>query len=145
MSYQTQILSQHGERKITAIKVDPDRQLDILPKYLGAHMLLGEDLIYAYMRRLCESYQGGLWSFYETSNGAFFMAPEQEEKCLITWADNWYEGTMSAEAAGLTATLYAIGHLANQTRQDRFIELFHALREFAMDHPEAGEVMAAID
>lgn len=138
-------MSHQTETRITASKVHHDRRVIILPQYLGAHMLIGEKLIYAYMESLCEGYKGGMWDFYETSNGAFFMAPQQDEKCRITWADNWYEGTMSAEAAGLTATLYAFSHLANQTRQGRLIELFHALREFAMDHPEAGEIMGAID
>jgi hypothetical protein len=73
------------------------------------------------------------------------MAPQMDKECLITWDGNGYEGTMSAEAAGLTASLYALNHLANHTRQERIIDLYYDLLKAAMDHPEAAEIMGAID
>jgi hypothetical protein len=55
---------------------------------------------------------------------------------------------LSADALGITACLYAYSHLSFN-RRDGLAELcaeqFHLLREYALDHPEAGGIMAAID
>ena len=54
---------------------------------------------------------------------------------------------MSADALGITACLYAYSHLS--FAQNSFGELcaqhYHWLREYALDHSEAGAIFAAID
>ena len=54
---------------------------------------------------------------------------------------------MSGDALGITACLYAYSHLS--FAQNSFGELcakhYHWLREYALDHSEAGAVFAAID
>jgi len=135
-----------------ATLVAEENRLNILPGYLGKHMLMGEKLVYAYMEKLTEGeYRGGYWDFYETpedenGNRAFFMVPKTDlDHYEIIWEGNGYEGDMSPEAAGITACLFAFNHVANMTEDDQAIELFYALRNFAISHPEAEAIFAAID
>ena len=52
---------------------------------------------------------------------------------------------LSADAAGIVASLFAVGQLANQTGDDHVIELYHLLRDYAFEHQEAGNILRAID
>jgi len=73
------------------------------------------------------------------------MAPDRESFrfCVNT---NGYEGLLSADAAGITVCLFACSHLSfYDSRDDLFAERFHQLREFALQHAEAAQILAAID
>mgnify|MGYP000887162789 CR=1 FL=1 len=74
------------------------------------------------------------------------MAPSREKSFAVS-AENGYEGELSGNALGVTACLYAYSHLS--FREDDFAGLcaehYHRLREFALSHPEAGAILAAID
>jgi hypothetical protein len=52
---------------------------------------------------------------------------------------------MSADAAGIVVTLFALCQLSAETEQDGIVELYHALRDFAAEHAEAGLIFSAID
>jgi Antirestriction protein len=59
---------------------------------------------------------------------------------------NGFEGSLSADAAGITVCLFAFSHLSfQQPSEDVFSRHFYALREFALDHQEAPGIFAAID
>ena len=58
---------------------------------------------------------------------------------------NGFSGSMSADAAGIVATLFALCDLAAQVRDDAVIDLFHGLRDFAEEHAEMALIFAAID
>ncbi|MNG28751.1 Antirestriction protein KlcA [compost metagenome] len=51
---------------------------------------------------------------------------------------------MSADAAGITASLFAICDLA-QGGDEKLIDAYYALRDFAAEHAEANEIYSAID
>lgn len=132
--------------EITRAEVPESRRLAVLPKFLGMRlMVIGENLIYSWMGALSPDYNGAQWDFYELSNGGFYMAPAGIEKFNIEVRGNGYSGVMSADAAGITACLFAFGQLANQRADAGSIELYHKLREFALRHFEASEILAAID
>ncbi len=130
---------------ITATLVVESQRLAILPRYAGQHMAALESAIFHAMREYCREYQGGYWYMYELSNGSFYMAPGRDEKLPMACAGNYYEGTMSADAAGIVACLVGFNRLAWKTRDQRFVDLFHALRHFAAYHPENSAIFAAID
>lgn len=132
---------------ITRTPVAAGDRLDILPKYLGRHFLEGEILIYTNLDIFCAAYKGAYWQMYELSNGAFYMAPDFGAADLvhISVASNYYEGDMSPDAAGIVACLYAFNMLANKHQTDELIELFHALRDYAGEHPEGAAIFGAID
>ena len=135
-----------AEIELTATRVADADRLRVLPQYCGArYMIATENAVYNWMSCLVTGYEVGLWDFYEVSNGTFFMVPCGEKNYNVEFAPNYYSGQMSAEAVGITATLYALNQMANHTAQHHIIELYYALREFAKAHFESAEIMRAID
>lgn len=131
---------------ITATLVPESERLNFLPRHFGRLMLTVEQEIFTQMRELCETYSGGYWAFHTLSNGGAFLAPAEAEPLAITVHSNDYQGTMTAEAAGITVTLFALSHLAfRYPQEERLSERFHQLREFAGEHAEASAIFAAID
>jgi Antirestriction protein len=73
------------------------------------------------------------------------MAPEHESTFNICVDTNGFEGSMSADAAGITACLFALSHVSFQIQHDCIASHFHLLRDFALEHAEASVILAAID
>lgn len=143
---ETPMTEQAIEIPLICSRVSDEQRMNILPRYAGKHFMLLEGLIYKVMGEYSEAYQGGYWIMWELSNGAFYMAPgDRRETFPMICAGNWYSGTMTADAAGVVACLVAFNRLAWHTREERFINLFYGLREWAAEHPEASEIFAAID
>ncbi|MCA7912080.1 MULTISPECIES: antirestriction protein [Burkholderia] len=122
-----------------------EQRMHFLPHYFGARYLHGEAFVYDWARRLCSTYNGGMWHFFRLSNGAFYLAPEIAAPVSVRWNLNSYEGSMGAEAFGIVVTLYALCHMAETFGDERFIDHYHALRAFAVQHPEQREIFRAID
>jgi hypothetical protein len=58
---------------------------------------------------------------------------------------NGFKGRMSADAACITVCLFTFSHMSFGYATDIFSRHFYRLREFAVDHLEAGLIFAAID
>ncbi len=105
-----------------------------------------EPTIFTMADMLAEAYNGGFWLMHSLSNGGFYMAPDDDRGFAVS-CENGFEGTVSADALGITACLYSYSHLS--FRGGDFAETcaaqYHQLRAFAMDHPEAGAILAACD
>jgi hypothetical protein len=134
-----------NQHTIAAVRVDEHRRTEILPHYLGRQMFLGEVMVYATLDSMCSEYDGGYWEFYELSNGGFYMAPAKDEPLRLMVSGNGFDGTVSADAAGIIATLMALNQLSWRTRDARCIHLFYLLREYALDHAESSLILRAID
>jgi hypothetical protein len=52
---------------------------------------------------------------------------------------------MSADAAGIVASLFALCDLANRVGEDKMINQYHWLRDFAIEHAESRFIMGPID
>lgn len=131
---------------IKARRVAEADRLDFLPRYFTPRwMLRGESLVYSWMRRLSSDYQGGYWEFYELSNGGFYLALTGQEALRLSVEGNGFDGVVSADAAGIIATLFALNHLACETRSEGIIDLYDALRDFALEHSERASILHAID
>lgn len=130
---------------ITATKVADDARENFFVNYLDQYFLLGELAIYNVLSSLSEDYNGGYWEFYDLSNGGFYIAPITTKNFRIECTGNYYSGTLSADASGIVATLYALNDLACRTENEKIIDLFHALRDFVDTHAEAGKIFQAID
>ena len=135
---------------VTASLVAANRRLTFLPSYFGARLMMrGEARVYAWLRRLCEGYSGGYWHYYTLTNGGFYMAPELSERLRLEVDGNGFSGEMSADAAGIVATLFALGQLAAEIEgtdaADALIDRYHFLREFVDGHAEARAIYQAID
>jgi hypothetical protein len=134
------------EQQVTAQCVPEAKRLGTLPKHFGQHMLTVEGRIYDFMFQFCRDYNGGIWEFHELSNGGFYMTPPERSYALYVHG-NWFRGTLSADAAGITVCLFAFSHLSFEYEHaaDLFGRYFHRLREYAANHPEARLIFSAID
>jgi Antirestriction protein len=135
----------HGT-PVVARRVEDSRRINTLPRHFGNRLLTFEGAVYDLMRRFSADYRGGFWDFVELSNGGFYMMPQHEGTFRFCIDTNGYEGEMSPDAAGITVCLFAYSHLSFRYTEDQvFVDHFHQLREFAMDHAEASAIFAAID
>jgi hypothetical protein len=140
---------------VRAILVPANRRMNALPNAFGSAMLLAENTIYNFASELGgASYRGGLWDFYDTSTGAFYMVPHSDRTFLVNVRTNGYTGTMSPDAFGITCCLFAYSHLSmamHERNRPALSEMFgrhyHALRDFidAREDEELAEVWRAID
>ena len=130
---------------VTSNAVPEDQRMAFLPRHFGRHLLRAEATVYSWAATLSVDYAHGSWTFFNLSNGGFFMAPVSPEKLRVRCDGNGFDGEMSAGAMGVVTTLFALCYLAEVLREDMFIEQYHALREFAYTHPEAGLIFRAID
>lgn len=131
---------------VTAQVVEERRRLQFLPAYFDRYCVVTEQRIFKYMRKLSTDYQGGSWKFYELSNGGCFMCPDELHDVVYrcSWDENYYDGSMSPEAAGITVCLMAYSRLSFSYAEP-FTENYHRLREFALDHEEANQIFRALD
>jgi hypothetical protein len=73
------------------------------------------------------------------------MAPSNIDRLHVRWHMNGYSDMMGADAFGITVTLFALCHLAEHTIDDSIVARYHQLREFAVHHVEAANILRAID
>jgi hypothetical protein len=132
-------------QKIEVREIPDDERLQILSRHFGRHMLTVEYAVYAFMRKLSNQYTGGYWNYLELSNGGFYMAPTHETPFSVCIDTNGFEGQMSADAAGITACLFALSHLSFQIQHESIANHFHLLRAYVLEHAEASVILGAID
>ena len=134
-----------NDEKITKREVSSTKMLQSIIAHFGPRAPFVENTIYNLMDMLSEDYQGGSWKYFELSNGGFYMSPTSRESYNISWNDNYYEGTMSADAAGITACLFAYSHMSFRANFEQLSEYYQKLYEFMAAHEESEEIFAAID
>lgn len=106
-----------------------------------------EPFVFDIAQRLSADYRGGLWHFYALTNEGFYLAPELPETFAVQ-SENGYRGTMSADALGITACLYAYSHLSFVGPGEFSAACagkYHQLLAYAFEHLEARSILAAID
>lgn len=132
---------------ITRLKVAVDQRINITADLFGAYFLLRlEPYVFSVTSQLSEDYSGGYWQFFNVGNGGFYMAPDSDRKFQVI-SENGYEGFMSADALGITGCLYAYSHLSfgEGDFSDTCARQYHLLRDYMFEHPEAKEILRAID
>lgn len=116
-------------------------------KLFGVRFLWIESFVFDTASSLSPDYSGGNWQFHSLSNGGFYMVPDGQADYKVE-CDNGFEGRLSAEAFGIVSCLYAYSLLSFSADGD-FAGVcanhYHLLREFALGHPEAQKILAAID
>jgi hypothetical protein len=106
-----------------------------------------EPFVYSVTGCMAKEYRGGYWEFYSLSNGGFYMAPKSDITFNVI-CENGFEGVLSADALGITACLYAYSHLSfsgDEAFAQTCAQQYHLLREYMLEHPEAGSILGAID
>lgn len=140
-----QLAQNIAEETISAVKLDSVSRPNFLPSHFGTLSFSVESEIYSMLTSMSDGYSGGFWEFYELSNGGMYMAPIGETPLHLSWPDNFFDGDLTPDAAGIVACLMAFSHLSFQSDDSRLVLVFHALRDFAAEHKEAKLIFAAID
>jgi hypothetical protein len=128
--------------------IPEERRAAYARKVFGAgYPLLVEPVIFAMADMLSPDYSGGMWLYCGICpEGTMYSYPDTDDNFRVV-SPNGFECTMSSEAFGITACLFAYSHLA--FGKDRIAEVagiqYHGLREFMLGHPEAGLILAACD
>jgi len=134
------------ETKISSHLVPEADRVNFVHGLFGLHFpLCLEPTVFNMAGMLAKDYCGGYWQFYALSNGGFYMAPDAHAFEVV--CENGYVGQLSGEALGITACLYAFSHLSfgGDVFAEVCAEHYHLLREYALGHPEARGILAAID
>ena len=117
-------------------------------RLFGVHFPLRlEPTVYAIAGNLSADYTGGYWHFYTLENHAFYMAPSADRPFRLI-SPNGYQGDLSPDAFGVTICLFAYSNLClgtNTAFREIVADQFHGLRRYALTHPEAQAILAAID
>lgn len=131
-----------------AATIVPDKGREMfLPTLFGVRLLIvAENTVYNVMGRLSpRDYGGGFWDFYEHRGYPLFLAPKSLSRFRIEGDITEFRGEVSAEAAGIIATLFTFSHLSFQFESDFLPRGYDRLRAYVDGHPEASEIFQAID
>ena len=134
---------------VTRHLVPEEQRVAVVASLFGPHFPLQiEPVVYGIAEQMAEDYQGGYWNFY-TLNGTtgFYMSPD-EDRSFEVKCQNYFAGTLSADAFGVVCCMYAYSHLSFQG-DFYFSRLcakhYHLLRHFMMDHVEVAAILGAVD
>ena len=125
------------------------QRLYFLPHYLGrAHAVFQNRLFYL-AKQLLEPYDGGYWEFCHLSNGGFVMALDDDDTIAVN-SPNGNSAAVDAETASIVVCLMTLSDLSFNLQTDsdelhKVITSFHALREFALEHPNSNTILKLVD
>lgn len=133
---------------ITRQRVSDDRRVNKTAEIFGINFPLKlEPFVYSITKGISSDYNGGYWVFYILSNGGFYMAPDSDSPFNVT-CGNGFEDTLSADALGITACMYAYSHLSFAGINgfaETCAQQYHWLRDFMLEHSEVRAIVGAMD
>ena len=138
-------------KPITSIECLESERLDFLPHYFGDACIAFENRLYAFAQFLLPEYTGGYWSFHHLSNnGCLSVLERDKDATLLLVSPNGFNARMGVFSASIAVNLMALSDLSFATHQNprlcaQVSRLFHALRDYALEQPNASEILAAID
>lgn len=134
-------------RPRAATLVPDDRREKFLPTLFGHRFLIvAENTVYTMMERLSPSdYRGGFWNFYEQDGQPLYLAPTSKSRFQIESDITEFRGEVSADSAGIVATLFALSHLSVNYQSDLLAKRYYRLRIYSFHHPEVSEIFQVLD
>ena len=134
---------------ISKTQCEIGQRLYFLPHYLGrAHAVFQNRLFYL-AKQLLEPYDGGYWESYHISNSGFAMELEDEDT-ITGNSPNGSRAEVNAETASIVVCLMTLSDLSFTLQVDsdelqKVVTSFHALRDFALEHPNSNTILKLID
>lgn len=132
------------EPRITSYAVALEDQATYYATHFGELAPVMESSLHTWMKGLCPLYSGCTWTAHELSNGGFYMRPAQEERFHLD-SPNGFSHEVSADAAGIVVSMFAINRAANATERGYLVDSYHALRHFAAEHAEGSKILDLTD
>jgi len=124
------------------------QRVKIMSLMFGRHFVRGEALVSAWLRKLSDGYDDGVWNYYTLSNGGYYMAPDIGNACLpVRIDDNGFEYSMSPDAAGIVACLFTLDQLIHEVEdgRDGLVKQYYYLLNFVAYHAEREMIFSAIN
>ncbi|WP_217550203.1 antirestriction protein [Pantoea sp. GbtcB22] len=142
-----------GDTPIQATRVGILQRPAFFNLYFSSHVRQAKGMLINWFRNHCPEYQSCFFEYFTTDNGGCFVVPSYEGKQRVAIPSNFYRGEMTAEAAGITAMLFTLNHVAwhlwVKNASDPFIDVLNeraeALKAYAAAHEEGSAIFRAID
>ena len=93
--------------KPVTLNVEECDRLSFLPYLFGLDFLYAEASVYALAKKMMPEYEGGFWHFIRLPDGGGYMMPDGDRFHLVN-GENWFDRTVSADAAGIIVTAPAL-------------------------------------
>jgi hypothetical protein len=136
----------HDDTIVTATLVPDSERLDFVPRHFGWQSMRVGQHLFSRLSTLSCDYRGGFWQFWDLSNGGCYLAPTKPAHFRLIVDGNGFDGTLSADATGVVASLFTLGELSFSFPEvELYATRFHQLRDFAADHLERRSIFRAID
>lgn len=118
-----------------------------LVKHLGELAVRGAARYRHYFQHFSHDRRPDEWELIELSNGTFYLRPKARTRSVVLDVpESGFHGELSVDAAGIVATVYMLGWLANTDPENARVRAhLYALRKFALSLPEEPKIRAAID
>lgn len=98
-----------------------------------------ESLVFSTMEKITSgAYSGGLWQFRQYENGAAVMVFDEEGDVAVINPMNYYDGSMSWEAASLAVNAMVSNWIGEYDMYWKIMDVVHS-------HPEAPELYKLLD
>lgn len=146
-----QYSNQQRQQRARVINVEESDRLSFLPYLFGDDFLIAEMQVYALASKMITGYEGGFWHFIRLPDGGGYIMPDCGPVHLVN-SENWFDRTVSADAAGIILTSLAINRrlwthhdCGNAALTHLFKTRDAQLWSHIEFHPECNAIYAALD
>ncbi|QBM20936.1 antirestriction protein (plasmid) [Citrobacter arsenatis] len=133
------------------LNVEESDRLSFLPYMFGTDFMLAELQVYALAKQWMPEYNGGFWHFIRLPEGGGYMMPDCGRIHMVN-GENWFDRTVSADAAGIILTSLAITRrcwthhdCGNAALTHLYMLRDTQLWNHIVFHPECNAIYAALD
>lgn len=141
---------QYATRRAVPDVEETDR-LSFMSYMFGDDFMLSELMVYALAQKHLPGSTGGTWHFIRLPEGGGYMMPDNAH-CHLVNNENWFDSTVSADAAGIILTAMALCqrcHTHHDCGHCGLTQLFlfreAQLFRFIESHPECAAIKAALN
>ncbi|MCP9268237.1 antirestriction protein [Xenorhabdus sp. XENO-1] len=117
---------------------------EIFPHTSSLELMLLEYTFIKAAAVLCDDDRCDQWQYRKVSDSIAYVVPARSDPSVVNVDTTDFKGEVSADAFGLMVTLSVLGYLVALMKPDRYAERFCALREYALQHPQAQYIRAAL-
>lgn len=116
-----------------------------LTQHPSINLSFGSHLVGNWLGNLSPSFSPCGFLFHKVRNGGGFYLSPATNRPLSIVSPTGFDGEMSAEAAGIVASLFALDQLISIDADEKHIFQYYRLRELASQHPERVPIFSAVD
>ncbi|WP_047685996.1 MULTISPECIES: antirestriction protein [Xenorhabdus] len=117
---------------------------EIFPHTGSLELMLLEHTFIKAAAVLCDDDRCDRWQYRKVSDRIAYIVPARSDSAVVNVGTTDFKGEVSADAFGLMVTLSVLGYLTALMKLDGYAERFCALREYALQHPQAQYIRAAL-